>query len=68
EGIQLHLETRGQIHAIIAGLEAEMIVPSPPAGLPTRPFDPDEVFEASPNSNPINVPTQSTGQSIRQPN
>ena len=68
DGIQLHLETRGQIQAIIAGLEAEMIIPSRPAGLPTRPFDPDEVFPASPNSNPINVSTQSTGKTIRQPN
>jgi hypothetical protein len=67
-GIQLHLETRGQIQAIIAGLEAEMIIPSRPEGLPTRPFDPDEVFPASPNSIPINVSTQSTGKTIRQPN
>jgi len=68
DGIQLHLETRGQIQAIVAGLEAEMIIPSPPAGLPTRPFDPDEVFPASPNSSPLNVSTQSTGKTIRQPN
>ena len=68
DGIQLHLETRGQIQAIISGLEAEMIIPSRPEGLPTRPFDPDEVFPASPNSIPINVSTQSTSKTIRQPN
>jgi hypothetical protein len=47
EGIRLHFEARGEIRAAISDLQAEMIVPTQPVGLPTRLLDPEETFDAT---------------------
>ena len=53
--IRLHFETRGEMRAEIANLEAEMIMPSRPVDLLTRPYSPDESLDDVQNTIPVST-------------
>ncbi len=53
--IRLHFETRGEMRAEIANLEAEMIMPTRPSDLLTRPYSPDESLNDVENTFPVST-------------
>ena len=51
--VRIHFETRGEMRATVANLRAEMIIPTPNADLPTRPYSPEETQQDDSNKLPV---------------
>ena len=53
--LRLHFETRGEMRAEIANLQAEMIIPTRPTDLLTRPYAPEESLDEVQNTFPVST-------------